>query len=173
MANFKTVTVKGFTKQEALEQAPFQIIKDATQAWKKAGQPVEAELKAFCESYLSKNTRMAQGIGCSITLDAGSINTRKRPYVYTNCKNEKGKRKFRRSIQGVNAATGEILFTCFDTKADARKMGDELYKNGYTGNITANIVENVVEGEAKAFEMSYVPSKNTKLGSYLAFGVEA
>ena len=35
--NFKKVEVKGFTKQEAIAEAPFQVIRDATQAWKTAG----------------------------------------------------------------------------------------------------------------------------------------
>ena len=38
--NFKKVEVKGYTKQEAVAQAPFQVIRDATQAWKAAGKPI-------------------------------------------------------------------------------------------------------------------------------------
>ena len=46
--NFKNVEVKGYTKQEAIAQAPFQVIRDATQAWKTAGKPIsEKALKEF------------------------------------------------------------------------------------------------------------------------------
>ena len=38
--NFKKVEVNAYTKDEAIEKAPFQIIKDATQAWKAAGKPL-------------------------------------------------------------------------------------------------------------------------------------
>ena len=40
--NFKTVEVNAYSKDEAIAQAPFQIIMDATQAWKAAGS-VEAD----------------------------------------------------------------------------------------------------------------------------------
>ena len=50
--NFKNVEVKGYTKQEAIAQAPFQVIRDATQAWKTAGKPIsEKALKEFEAEY--------------------------------------------------------------------------------------------------------------------------
>ena len=58
--NFKKVEVKGYTKQEAVAQAPFQVIRDATQAWKAAGKPItDKALKEFCAEYLTKHTKMA------------------------------------------------------------------------------------------------------------------
>lgn len=42
--NFKNVEVKGYTKQEAIAQAPFQVIRDATQAWKTAGNLFQRKL---------------------------------------------------------------------------------------------------------------------------------
>ena len=93
--NFKKVEVKGYTKQEAVAQAPFQVIRDATQAWKAAGKPItDKALKEFCAEYLTKHTKMAAGVGCSITFEAGSADTRERPYTMIDIKNEKGKRKY-------------------------------------------------------------------------------
>lgn len=174
MANFKCVEVKGFTKQEATSQAPFQVFKDATQAWKLAGAPVGGEgLQEFCAEYLKKHTKMAKGIGCSITFEAGSADTRERPYTVTDIKNEKGKRKYKTGIQGVDTETGEILFTNFENKTKAKEVAKELYKKGYKGNIHATYVKAVVEGETGAFDVVYTPSKSAHMGRYFCFGVEA
>lgn len=173
MNNFETVEVKGFTKKEALETAPFQILRDATQAWKKAGSPIEAKaLKEFCAAYLEKWTKFASNVGCSITKEAGSADTRERPYTVTDIKNTKGKRKYKTGIEGIDTETGERLFVSFETKTKAKEMAKELYtKNGFKGNIHANYVKQVVEGETGAFDVTYTPSKSAKVGSYLCFGV--
>lgn len=175
MTNFNTVQVKGFTKQEALSNAPFQVIRDATQAWKTAGKPITNNaLKEFCADYLSKHTKYAQGIGCSITIESGSADTRERPYTVVDIKNEKGKRKYKTGIQGIDTETGEVLFTNFENKTKAKEVAKELYtKHGFRGNIHASYVKAVVEGETGAFDVIYTPSKSAKLGSYICFGVEA
>lgn len=179
MANFKTVEVKAYKKAEALSQVlesnGIQVIKDATAAWKKAGCPIaDKALKEFCSDYLKSATKFAAGIGCSITVEAGSADTRERPYTVKDVKNEKGKRKFKKAHQLIDKETGEILGVSFGTKKDAEAMAKNLYiKNGYKGNIICKIVHEVVEGEVVAFEVTYTPSKSAKLGSYLVFGVEA
>ena len=175
MTNFKQVEVKGYTKNEAMEQVPFQVIKDATQAWKNAGKPMTGSaLKEFMSEYLKANTKFAAGVGCSITIEPGVADTRERPYTVTDIKNESGKRKYKTGIQGVNPNTGEILFVNFENKAAAKEMAKELYTNkGYKGDIHATYVKAVVEGETGAFDVVYTPSKSAKLGTYLAFGVEA
>ena len=175
MSNFKQVEVKGYTKNEALKQVPFQVIKDATQAWKNAGKPLTGNaLKEFMSEYLRANTKFAQGIGCSITVEAGTADTRERPYTIYDIKNESGKRKYKTGIQGVNPETGEILFVNFENKAAAKEAAKALYtEGGYRGNIHATYVKEVVEGETGAFDVEYTPSKSAKVGTYLAFGVEA
>lgn len=179
MNNFKTVEVKAFSKSEAKKQAVdnngIQVIRDATQAWVKAGKPItNSALKEFCADYLTKYTKFAQGIGCMIVVDGGVADTRERPYTTVDVKNTKGKRKFKRAFQLVDKETGEILGVSLGTKKEAQDLGKNLYiKNGYKGNIIAKVVHEVIEGETIAFEMTYTPSKATKLGSYLVFGVEA
>ena len=151
--NFKNVEVKGYTKQEAIAQAPFQVIRDATQAWKTAGKPIsEKALKEF---------------------EAGSADTRERPYTMRDIKNEKGKRKYKTGYQGINPATGEVLFLNFETKTKAKEIAKELYtKKGYTGDIYCKYIKAVVEGEDGAFEVKHTPSKSAKMGTYICFGVE-
>ena len=175
MSNFKQVEVKGYTKNEALKEVPFQVIKDATQAWKNAGKPLTGNaLKEFMSEYLRVNTKFAAGIGCSITVEAGTADTRERPYTIYDIKNESGKRKYKTGIQGVNPETGEILFVNFENKAAAKEAAKALYtEGGYRGNIHATYVKEVVEGETGAFDVEYTPSKSAKVGTYLAFGVEA
>ena len=172
--NFKMVEVKGYTKDEAVKQVDFQIMRDATQAWKAAGKPVmEKDLRAFCADYLAKHTKFIANAGCVITIEAGSANTRETPCTVRNIKNEKGKRGFKTGYQAIDKATGEILFTNFETKAKAEKMAKELYKKGFTGDIFCRYVREVVSGEAGAFEVLYTPSKSAKVGKYICFGVEA
>lgn len=175
MSNFKQVEVKGYTKNEALKEVPFQVIKDATQAWKNAGKPLTGNaLKEFMSEYLRVNTKFAAGIGCSITVEAGTADTRERPYTIYDIKNESGKRKYKTGIQGVNPETGEILFVNFENKAAAKEAAKALYtEGGYRGNVHATYVKEVVEGETGAFDVEYTPSKSAKIGTYLAFGVEA
>jgi hypothetical protein len=171
----KLVELKGFTKNEALSNAPFQVIYDATQAWKKAGKPItDKALKEFCAEYLSKKTKNASGIGCSITIENGTADTRERPYKVTDVKNEKGKRRYKTGIQAVDKETGEILFTNFENKTKAKELAKNLYiKEGYKGNIVARYVKEVVEGELFAFEVTYTPSVRANEGTYIAFGIEA
>ena len=75
---------------------------------------------------------------------------------------------------GINPATGEILFTNFETKNKAKEVAKELYtKKDYKGDVFCKYIKDVVEGEVGAFEVKYTPSKSAKQGTYICFGVEA
>lgn len=133
----------------------------------------EKALKEFEAEYLAKHTKFAAGIGCSITFEAGSADTRERPYTMRDIKNEKGKRKYKTGYQGINPATGEVLFLNFETKTKAKEIAKELYtKKGYTSDIYCKYIKAVVEGEDGAFEVKHTPSKSAKMGTYICFGVE-
>lgn len=171
--NFKTIQVSGNTKEEALAKAPFKIQFDATVAWKLAGKPVMGQaLTDFCEEFLKKKTKFIPNVGASITLIPAVKDTREYPYTVIDIKNEKGKRTFKKAFQGVNAETGEILFTSFGTKSEAKEVAKALYNDGYKGDIKVDVVHRVVEGESGAFIVKYTPSKNATQGSYIVFGVE-
>lgn len=173
--SFKIDQLQAFSKAEAMENAQFHIQKDATQAWKNAGMPqVGAALKEFCADYLKKNTKNAPGVGCMITLQAGVSDTKERPYKVENTKNEKGKRKYTTCYMLKDKETGKLLKFVEGTKDDAKKVAKEFYVDGdFKGSIVAEYVKIVTEGEKGAFTVDYSPSKSTKLGSYLVFGVEA
>ena len=151
---------KGYTKSEALEQVPFQVIKDATQAWKNAGKPMTGNaLKEFMSEYLRANTKFAQGIGCSITVEAGTADTRERPYTITDIKNESGKRKYKTGIQGINPETGEILFVNFENKAAAKEAAKALYLHKLVAeqcNVGDSFELIVVDSRIVTFPCSYL-----------------
>ena len=174
MGNIKKVECHGYTRDEAIKQAPFTIIRDATQAWKNAEMPMgDSELKLFMEEYLQKHTKMAGGIGCSITLKPGVADSRQRPYKIEDVKNEKGKRKFVTIIEIKDDDTKAVLLKIEGTKTDAKNAVKELYiKQGYKGNITASYTRVVKEGEPLAFKAKYTPSINATKGVYICFGVE-
>lgn len=173
--NFKVVEVNAYSKSEAIEKAPFQIIRDATQAWKAAGMPLMGtELKEFLATKLQNETKFANGVGCIITVDPGTVDTRERPYTVTDIKNEKGKRKFSMSVLVTDKETGEVKFIAVNsTKAEAIEKAKQLYTDkGYKGNLYAQYIKVVTEGEQGAFEVDYTPSKSAHLGKYIVFGVE-
>lgn len=174
MNNFKFDEVKAFTKAEAIEKAPFQILKDATQAWKNAGKPMTgSKLKEFMAEYLEKNTKFTMGNGCMIVIESGQADTRERPYTIENIKGD-GKRKPTKAFQVVDNETKVILGTVFGTKDDAEKFVKTLYtEKDYKGDATVEIVYKITEGEPIAMKSKYTPSKNAKEGTYLVFGVEA
>lgn len=175
--NFKKLEVCGATKQEALDKAPFKVLYDATQAyrnWKEKQDTItESSLKDFMQEYLQKKTKNAPGVGCSITIDAAVADTRERPYKITDVKNEKGKRKYSTIYTVKNRDTNEIVAKCDETKAKAKEMVKELYKNGFKGRLVCSYVKEVTEGEPVAFYADYAPSKSTKQGTYTVFGIEA
>ena len=176
--NFKKLEVTGRTKQEALEKAPFYIQGDATQAfklWKKSiiNGVTERDIKQFCVAYLTKKSKNAPGSGFYVTLDPAVADTRERPYRIEDVKNEGGKRKYLKTYVLSDVATGKVLATTNETKAKAKEVAKDMYKNGFRGDIVCTLTKSVVEGEPVAFRSYYTPSKASHVGTYLVFGVEA
>jgi hypothetical protein len=179
--NFKKVEIVAASKDEAINQINntyFHVNGDATQAfknWKQKqnGAVTEREIKEFMLDYLSKKGKNCPGAGYIITMDAAIGDTRERPYRMTDVPNE-GKRKFKTVYTWVDDATGVAIVKCDTNKADAKNALKELYKVGeYKGNAKLHKVKEVVEGQAVVATAEYTPSKNTKNGTWLAFGIEA
>lgn len=89
----KTVEVQGYNKQAALEatglDVKLEMLKNATQAWKKEGSPVNTkDLNRFMADYIKKN----KAVGAYLVVDAASDDTRLRPYSVIN-ETTIGKRK--------------------------------------------------------------------------------
>ena len=111
MMNFKKVEVTGATKEEALEKAPFEIMGDATQAYKtwrkkQLNGVTEADKKQFMLDYLDKKSKSVAGVGFVITEESAIADTRERPYRVLDVKNEKGARKYVTVYQIIDTETG-------------------------------------------------------------------
>ena len=185
VVNFKVAEVNGASKQEALEQAPFEIVCDVTRrysAWRDTlDHPVSTnERNRWMLDFLEKETKLEPGKGFVITLDAAVVDKKTHPYKVNNVINTKGKRKYVTSYMLVDDVNGQLLATVEDshgkaaTKALAIQTAKSLYtEHGLTHSITCYYIQKCVAGESIAFKMDYSPSKNTRSGVYLVFGIEA
>ena len=176
--NFKRMEVQGATKEEALAKAPFDIMGDATQAYKmfkkkQVNGVTDADKKQFMLDYLAKKSKNVAGVGFVITEEAAVADTRERPYKIINVKNDKGARKYKTVHQLIDDATGKVIAETDETKAKAKELAKELYtEKGYKGNLTCVPSRQVKEGQSVAFRAIYTPSKSARVGSYLIFGIE-
>lgn len=172
----KTVNVKAYSISDVKKQSPFNLVKNATTMWKKAGSPVAGEeLKEFMKTYLEKATKNAVGQGCYIVIDPAISDSRENPYKINNIPTE-GKRKFKRVYELVNATTGQIL-TSAESKDEAMKQAKNIVtkekdKLGVGVKHYCRVTNVVVEGQSKAFTFEYLPSQNAKQGTFLLFGIE-
>ena len=178
MMNFKRMEVTGATKEEALANAPFGIQGDATQAYRNArkncrGAWTDADTKQFMLDYLAKKSKNLPGVGFSITVEAAVADTRERPYKVEDVKNEKGARKYKTIYQIVDKATGAVIAQTDETKAKAKEIAKALYtEHGFKGDLICTYTKQVVDGEPIAFTATYTPSKSSRIGTYLVFGIE-
>jgi hypothetical protein len=89
----RTVEAQGYNKEKALETTGLNVelgmLKNATQAWKKAGSPLNTkDLNRFIEDYVKRNKL----VGAYIVVENASDDTRLRPYNVIN-ETTIGKRK--------------------------------------------------------------------------------
>lgn len=180
--NFKKVEIVAESKEAAIaqmEETLFHYSGDATQAYKnwKAKQTkgiTERDTKEFMLDYLAKKSKNCPGSGFLITVESAVADTRERPYKIEDVKNEEGKRKFKTMYKWIDRETGVTVCSVDTNKADAKNALKELYKNGsYKGRADLVKTKDVVEGQAVVATAEYTPSKNTKNGTWIAFGIEA
>lgn len=176
--NFKKVEVSGATKEEALEKSPFTMMGNATQAFEnfKKNHPkgiTETDVQEWMLAQLKEKTKMLPGAGLYIVRDAAVKNTRKRSYEYKNLKNTEGSRKFEKRSRWYDSVTGEVVAEAAATKKAAKTAIDKAYADGYTGNAILKVEAVCVKGQDILAETTYTPSKNTKPGIYVTFGIES
>ncbi len=179
MISFKRLEVTGVTKEEAFANAPFGIQGDATQAYRNArkahiGAWTDADMKKFMLDYLAKKSKNLPGVGFSITIESAVADTRERPYAIEDIKNEQGPRKYKTVYRWMDDATGKLVVEVDTTKADAKNaIKREYTENGYKGNATLVMDKKCVEGQAVVAKVRYTPSKSSRVGTYLVFGIES
>jgi hypothetical protein len=178
--NFKKVEVVAASREEAIakiENEHFHINGDATQAfknWKQKqnGSVTERDIKEFMLDYLNKKGKNCPGAGYLITVEPAVGDTRERPYRIEQVANE-GKRKWKTTYVAVDTKTGLTIGKWDTNKADALNCVKEMYKSGeFKSNFDLLKVKEVTEGQPVVAKGFYTPSKNTKNGVWIAFGIE-
>lgn len=175
--NFKRMEVTGATKEEALAKAPFDIMGDATQAfkiWKKkqVNGITEADKRQFELDYLAKRSKNIDGAGFYIVEEAAVADTREHPYRVNDVKGT-GAREYKKIYQLIDKATGRVIAETNETKAKAKEIAKALYtEKGFKGDLVCTYTKQVVNGEPIAFTVSYTPSKSSRIGTYHVFGFE-
>ena len=178
--NFKKVEVVAESKEVAIaqvEETLFHIQGDATQSFKnwkakQGGAVTERAIKEFMLDYLAKKSKNCPGAGYIITLDSAVADTRERPYHIEDVKNE-GKRKYKTTYKWIDKDTHTVVCSVDTNKSDAKNAIKEMYKNGYKGHAECVMTKDVIEGNAVVATSTYTPSKNTKNGTWMVFGIEA
>jgi len=190
--NMKTVEAQGYNKEKALEATGLDIqldrLKNATQAWKKAGSPMNTrDMNRFIEGYVKANKL----IGAYLVIEASSDDTRLRPYSVIN-ETTKGKRKTTTTYQ-IKEAELKVKYTTMineenetvevpvvevvgigavEARADKKDLALKLMKELIEQNkkdYVVEIVKEVTEGQRYAGYGQYTPSKSAKLGKFIFF----
>lgn len=162
---------------EMIEKDLFHVNGDATQAYKnwKAKQEsvTERDLKEFLIDYLAKKGKNCPGAGYTITLDPAVTDTRERPWTIVNVKNEKGTRKPSKIYKWINEEDGTVVATSKLNKADAITQFKAAVSGGFHGKANLEVSWEVKDPEQRIVAKgAYTPSKGTKKGVYLAFGIK-
>lgn len=164
----KKFEINAFSLEEAKSKAlemGVSVIKNVTKSFKNE-KPTDFDL--FAEEMLKKNKiDNATGVGCIVVLEAGSADTRERPYELINNVTEGALTKKRvfeilKKSDGTLVATGE-------TKGDAIRAAKNIMKS-IKEDLVCKQVYRVVGAHELAFELKYVPSVRTKEGKYIVFG---
>lgn len=148
----KTVEAQGYSKVKAFETADLDVelgmLKNATQAWKKAGSPIGGkELKKFMENYIKDK----KAVGAYLVIEPAADDTRLRPYNVIN-EVTNGKRK----------ATTTYLIKEADFTVKYTKATKEVeVKDKETGEVTVTEVEFLTPYHKETIEVE-VTDKETK-----------
>lgn len=120
----KTVEAQGYSKEKALEASgldvEFSMLKNATQAWKKAGSPLNTrELNKFMSEYVKKN----KAVGAYLVIESSADDTRLRPYSVVN-ETTVGKRKTL-TVYQIKEAELEIKYHTETKTVVDKETGEE------------------------------------------------
>lgn len=179
IVNFKKQEIVAESKEaakEIVESTLFHLQGDATQAFKnwkakQSGGVTDRDVKAFMINYLAEKSKNCPGAGFMITMDPAVKDTRERPYHIEDIKSD-GKRKFKTFYKWIDTESGKVVCQVDTNKADAKNALKELYREGlYKGNAELTKTKDVVEGNSVVAKATYTPSKNTKNGVWVAFGI--
>lgn len=151
-------------KNKALELG-ITIVRNVTPSFKKE-HPVDFD--EFAERMLVKNhLDTANGVGCVVVLEAGSADTRERPYEYINNTVEGALKKKR--VFEVRTVKDDKLIAEAESKNEAAKLAKAAMKD-VREDLYCKQIYKILGDKGLAFDLKYVPSANTKEGRYIVFG---
>lgn len=171
----KKITINAFSEKEAREIAienNLPVVRNVTPSWLKAGSPAVGT-DAFYEfaTAMMKKTHLENttGAGLLVVEEKGSTDTRKRPYNIINNVTE-GTKKYETLYEVRRKEDGYLIGTA-RKKKDAMKLAKKAMVD-VKADMECRIVKVAKDNKDLAFTAEYVPSTNTKTGTYTVFGNE-
>ncbi len=151
-------------KEIATSQYGLTVVKNVTPSFKSLN-PVDFD--TFAQDMLDKNKLTeATGVGCIVVKEAGSADTRERPYEYVN--NIIDGHSSKKRVFEIKTIDGEFVAEA-ETKGEAARKAKVVMKD-FKKDMVCKQVYRVDKDHELAFTLKYVPSANTKLGTYIVFG---
>ena len=164
----KKITINAYSFDEAKQKAlneGITVVRNVTPSFKKEN---PEDFDAFAQHMLEKNKLTnTTGVGCIVVTEPGSADTRERPYEFINNVTEGQLTKKR--VFEIRTVSDDTLVAEAETKVEAARLAKAAMKT-VKKDLICKQVYRVDDGHALAFSLNYVPSSNTKLGTYIVFG---
>lgn len=171
----KKLVFNVFSEKEAREKAAeanLAVVRNVTLSWNKVGCPAVGtdEFYEFAKATIKKlHLENTTGAGLLVVVEAGSSDTRKRPYNIVNNVVE-GTKKYETTYEIRRVDDGTLVGTA-PKKKEAIKLAQKLMVD-VKADMECRVVKTVKDDKDLAFTAEYVPSINTKTGTYVVFGNE-
>ena len=164
----KKITINAYSFDEAKQKAlneGITIVRNVTPSFKKEN---PEDFDEFAQRMLEKNKLTnTTGVGCVVVTEPGSADTRERPYEFINNVTEGQLTKKR--VFEIRTVSDDTLVAEAETKVEAARLAKAAMKT-VKKDLICKQVYRVDDDHALAFSLNYVPSSNTKLGTYIVFG---
>lgn len=146
------------------------VVSNITNYWKKCGSPIfEKDIQICATDYmLDKGMFDFEGAGVIITIQNGTKNKRLKPYKITKFK--RGSRCKTKKLVEIRRVDNDEVIGEASCKSEGVELAKELIQKHQT-NLYGKLVYRASHND-KLFTAEYIPSKDTKPGQYVVFGVD-
>lgn len=171
--NMTMINAQAWGVEEAINASSFEIKKNLTKEWKKAGKPTgEKELTEFAEKYRDEKLDGVGGLGCIIEVTKAVKDNRLNTCKVKNVVTKKA-RKFAR-VYNIMGLDGKDVVGSAKSKKEAVKLAKQYVSdNRDTLPIDCELVCKVgmelIEGDPIAFKFENTISTKAKIGEYTTF----
>lgn len=167
----KILEIKAYSFADAKEQAAAQgltVVKNVTGRYKNRAEAITDDpRKEFCEKcFVDDKMTETTGSAYIVVVEKGSEDVRERPYKFNNIVTEGQLTKKR--VFEIKTADGKVVATA-ESKGEASRVAKNAMKE-VKEDLVCEQVYRVDNDHKTAFTLDYVPSKGTKLGTYIVFG---